>query len=134
MAETVIEPADSAPVLQVELQAIGATCRLTLRGTLCQTSVAALQAQVDQLGCLPCHEVLVDLRGLTGLDEVGANLLLGLNHYVIARGGVFRVAGAAPAIADTLHSVAGTLIPDGGDRFSELPLALTAPSTSWNAP
>jgi anti-anti-sigma factor len=127
--QSVIEPVEVAPSLQVELRTSGSSCRLTLRGDLCQSSVAALQAQVDQLGCLPCEEVVVDLRSLAALDAVGANLLLGLYHYVTARGGAFRVTDACPVVAETLHSVAGALIP-----VSDVPLVLVAPSTSSNTP
>jgi anti-anti-sigma factor len=133
VVQTVIEPAEVTPIFQVALLATGASCRLTLRGNLCQASVAALQAQVDQLGGLPCEEVVVDLTSLSGLDGVGANVLLGLYHYVIARGGVFRVTEACQDVAETLHSVVGALIPVG-DLISGVPLVLTAPSTSSNVP
>lgn len=44
------------------------------------------EAQVDQLGCIPCDDVVVDASGLTVLDAVGANVFHGLYHYVNGRG------------------------------------------------
>jgi len=76
---------------------------LVLRGSLCGTSIAALEAQVDQLGCVPCDDVTVDLRGLRAIDPVGANVLLGLYHYVDGRGGRLRITGATDRIAITLR-------------------------------
>jgi anti-anti-sigma factor len=92
--------------LRVELHQGDRSCTLVLRGTLSHTSITALEAQMDQLGCLPCHEVVVDVRGLTALDAVGANVLLGLYYYVDARGGHLRIVGAAGPIATTLRQYA----------------------------
>ncbi|MGH9019215.1 MAG: STAS domain-containing protein [Acidimicrobiales bacterium] len=92
--------------LRVELQSSGRTCTLALVGALGGTSIAALQAQVDQLGCIPCDEVIVDVGGLTSIDRVGGNVLLGLYHYVEGRGGHLRFDGAADAITATLHRYA----------------------------
>ncbi|MGA2305762.1 MAG: hypothetical protein ABSH29_16500 [Acidimicrobiales bacterium] len=64
--------AEAAPILQVELDVQGPTCLLTLRGVLCGGSLAALAAQVDQLGCLPCERVVVDMCQVTQLDQAGA--------------------------------------------------------------
>ena len=70
---------------------------------LCGTSIAALQAQVDQLGSTPCETVNVDLRRLQALDTGGARLLLGLYHYVTARGGRYRIVGATGQVARTIR-------------------------------
>jgi anti-anti-sigma factor len=103
------------PILQVELDVQGSTCLLTLRGVLSGGSLAALAAQVDQLGCLPCEEVVVDLGQVTGLDEAGAKVLLGLYYYVLGRGGALRVTGMAGPIAETLRATgAAELLPEGG--------------------
>jgi anti-anti-sigma regulatory factor len=103
--------AESAPVLQVELESSPTTCRLTLRGILCDSSIAALEAQVDQLGCTPCHEVVIDLRQVTRLDPVGANVIFGLYHYVVGRGGELRAMTAHDQVTATLRAVAGAEIP-----------------------
>jgi anti-anti-sigma factor len=97
---------DAAPWLGVELHSHGRTCTLTLRGELRATSLAALEAQVDQLGCVPCDDVVVDVHQLAALDSVGANVLLGLHHYVDGRGGHLRIIGATAAIASALHQYA----------------------------
>jgi anti-anti-sigma regulatory factor len=99
------------PVLQVELDATGPSCRLTLNGVLCDTSLTALEAQVDQLGCLPCELVVVDVQRLSRLDSAGAKVLLGLYHYVIARGGDLWLSGARDQVITSLLAVGGDVIP-----------------------
>lgn len=69
-------------------------CVLNLRGRLCRDTVSLLDRHVDRLGCRWCDEVVVDLRSLELIDEVGARLLVGLGHYVGGRGGTFRIQGA----------------------------------------
>ena len=115
------EPGDVLPVtwhetepeavLQVELEAMGTSCRLTLRGDLCDTSLSALEVQVDQLGCLPCERVIVDLRQLTRLDPIGAKVILGLYHYVVGRGGEMRITEANGAVTAALQAAGGDIIP-----------------------
>lgn len=100
--------APPAPVLTVELAMDGPSTTVRLRGALHAGSLAALEAQIDQLGCTPCTQVAFDLSELTELDAVGAGLLKGLGHYVEARGGRFRFNGARPAVAAALaHPDAG---------------------------
>jgi anti-anti-sigma regulatory factor len=94
------------PRLRAELRSQDRTSTLVLRGTLGTTSIAALEAQVDQLGCIPCDDVVVDVGGLTALDPVGAKVLLGLYHYVGGRGGTLRITGATGAIATILSRYA----------------------------
>ncbi len=106
--------ADVGPALHVELQTFEATCRLTLQGHLNATNLAVLEAQFDFLGRIPCQDVVVDLRLLKGLDGVGANVLLGLYYYVIARGGVFRISGAADEVIALMRSVGDEMIPLDG--------------------
>src|ERR1700733_1308076 len=104
--ETVPEGAEPGAWLRVELRSAGRTCTVVLQGALSDTSIAALEAQVDQLGCIPCDDVVVDASGLTALDAVGANVLLGLYHYVNGRGGTLRITGARGPIASTLRQYA----------------------------
>jgi anti-anti-sigma regulatory factor len=104
MTTQLTDPAenDFVPSLEVHLEVLGSGCVLILDGILCATSIAALEAQVDQLGWLPCVDVTVDLGALRALDDTGARVLAGLHHYVLGRGGRFRIAGAAADIAATL--------------------------------
>jgi anti-anti-sigma factor len=98
-------------VLEVTLEYSTTSCRLSLRGTLCATTIAALEAQIDELGRSPCHRVVVDMHGLTEMDPVGAKVILGLHHYVVGRGGELRVTGLLGHIATMLDSVTGSVIP-----------------------
>lgn len=104
-----------APALQVELDVEGSTCRLTLRGELCGGSLATLAGQVDRLGCMPCEQVVVDMRRVTELDPAGARVILGLHYYVRGRGGVLRVTGTSGEVAAVLRAAGSELLqPEGG--------------------
>jgi len=116
----VADDADVRPTLQVELITSGGTCALVLCGDLRDTTLMALEAQVDQLGCLPCDEVVVDLRHLSAMDAVGANVILGLSYYVVARGGTFRITDACPEVNVTLQEAGGEIIPMGVGTSSAL--------------
>ena len=83
------------PRLTVRLETTPGVCRLILSGELCGSSIAALDAQVDQLGATPCDEVIVDISRLDSIDERGAGVLVGLRHYVEARGGTYAIVGAS---------------------------------------
>jgi anti-anti-sigma factor len=97
------------PTLLVELAVLGASCRLTLQGELGGTSLAALVAQVDQLGGLPCEQVVIDMGDVTVIDDVGAKVVLGLYYYVLGRGGSLQVTGMTGKVAETLRAVGGEL-------------------------
>jgi len=94
---------DTADWLRVELRTFGRVCRLVLSGALSGTSIAALEAQVDQLGCTPFEKVVVDVSKLTSMDPVGARVLFGLYHYVEAKGGKLKIVGASKQIESTLR-------------------------------
>jgi anti-anti-sigma factor len=106
--------AELAPTLEVELDVQGPTCRLTLRGELCGGSLAALAAQVDRLGCLPCEQVVVDMRQVTRLDQAGAKVILGLYYYVLGRGGTLRATGMTGEALETLRATGAELLPPEG--------------------
>ena len=89
--------------LRVELRCDEQTCTIILSGDLCGTSISALEAQVDQLGSSPWKDVVVDLAGLSTIDGIGANVLVGLSYYIDARGGQMTVIGASAAVASALR-------------------------------
>lgn len=90
------------PVLSVALEGDGSLCVLRLKGVLGATSIAALETQIDQLGCMNCQRVCVDLSELTAIDGVGVKVLNGLHHYVQGRGGHLELVGALGQVADLL--------------------------------
>ena len=106
--------APAPPTLQVELDVQGPRCLLMVRGELCGGSLSALAAQVDRLGCLPCEQVVVDLRRVTRLDQAGAKVILGLYYYVLGRGGALRVTGMVGPVEDTLRAAGAELVPRDG--------------------
>lgn len=81
----------------------GQSSTLELCGMLCGTSIAALEAQIDQLSCTPCEALTIDVRKLHALDKGGARSLLGLYHYVTARGGRYRIVGATGQVAQAIR-------------------------------
>lgn len=89
--------------LSVELSSSGDTCILTLDGYLTGTSIAALQAQIDQIGCTNCRDIVLDVSRLLGIDHRGEGLLYGLYHYATARGGELRFVGASGQLAVAIH-------------------------------
>jgi anti-anti-sigma factor len=108
--------------LSVELQTSDRTCTFILRGALSGTSLAALEAQIDQLGSTACNDVVLDVTELKALDKRGARVLLGLYHYAGARGGQMRIIGAQGAVASSLRdcllntSVSGLQIDSAGNQ------------------
>jgi anti-anti-sigma factor len=101
MTQTTDHLRDSAPGdswLRVEMRTSARSCTLLISGALCGNSIAALDAQVDQLGATPCEMVVVDLQHLSSIDDRGARVLAGLRHYVEARGGIYRIVGACSQV------------------------------------
>jgi hypothetical protein len=86
--------AEAAPILSVALDGWGASWRLTLCGELCGASLAALETQVDQLGCLPCAHLVI----------------LGLYYYVLGHGGALEVTASTGPVTDILRLVGGGLL------------------------
>lgn len=95
-----------APMLSVALEVDGSQAVLRLRGALLATSVAALAAQIDQLGCTPCGNLVVDLKELADIDAIGVSALSGLRHYVRGRGGRIELFGAQPQVEHALGATA----------------------------
>lgn len=77
-------------------------CTLVLRGRLGADNVSLLDTHVDLLGGRSCDEVVLDLRELDAIDQVGARVIVGFGHYVAGRGGRFRTEGAIPAISSMI--------------------------------
>jgi hypothetical protein len=73
-----------------------------MRGELVDTSIAALEAQIDQIGCSTNTEVVLDVAGLTRIDAVGSRVVAGLDVYVRALGARLRVTGAHGQVAEAL--------------------------------
>ncbi len=89
------EPIGKGSALSVELRTDGTRFVLKFRGELCGTSVAALEAQIDQLGTTPHGDVVADLEELTGVDLVGMRALVSLSNYLAARGRRLTVIGVS---------------------------------------
>jgi anti-anti-sigma factor len=92
----------SIPVLTVEFVGTETRFWLTLRGELTGASIAALETQVDQIGCSYCKEVFLDVTGLKRLDSIGLRVLIGIDHYVEALGGQLTILGASGEVAEAL--------------------------------
>jgi anti-anti-sigma factor len=103
------------PVLTVELVDTETRYWLTLRGDLTGASIAALETQVDQIGCSDCKEVLLDVTGLKRLDSIGLRVLIGIDQYVEALGGRLRILGASGEVAEALSPTSLHLLHVSGD-------------------
>jgi len=104
MAIDALEPdlIEQQPALVVRFQHVGPLCVLAMTGDLGVGSLGILEAQVDRLGTTPCHEVVLDMYGLCGIDAPGVKVLTGLHHYVEARGGRLRLLGTSSTVARAL--------------------------------
>jgi len=89
-------PVGEGHQFEVDFSHVGPICLLELRGELLATSVGVLEAQFDRLGRTSCHHVVLDLTDVSDLDATGARVLVGLRHYVCARGGRLTVVGMSP--------------------------------------
>jgi anti-anti-sigma factor len=92
------------PTLEVGLRCSGKIGILKASGELIASSIAALHAQIDQLSCSRCTELIVDLHDLAGIDSVGVNVLVGLHHYLEGRGGRMATVGASDSVASQFSS------------------------------
>jgi anti-anti-sigma factor len=93
-----------APELAVAFRHVGQVCILSLDGALTANTLRAFESQIDRLGRTPCHRVVVDLSGLQAVDDAGMRVLIGLHHYVRARGGRLSVTGATGSVFGVLAS------------------------------
>lgn len=93
------------PTLTVELSTHEQLCVLRMTGELNQSSVPALQVQMDQVGCSQCYEVLLDLTALRGVDVTGLGALVRLDRHIRAIGAKMRVIGAREGMKQKLANV-----------------------------
>ncbi len=97
-------PTDAeAPRLSVRFEAGKGVCSLELSGVLDAMSVGALDLQIDQLACRSFDHVVIDVGRLGDVDPVGVSALVGLSHYVAARGATFALVGVTGRVADALR-------------------------------
>lgn len=106
-----------APALQAQLTTQHKRCVIRLRGSLQQETVHCFASMFDRLGRLSFDQVIVDLKGITELDEAGAKVLLGLHHYVTARKAELIIWCADPSMATTVSTLGiRTDVPLGAAR------------------
>ena len=107
MAQTDVgpDPVTEPPVLGVNLISDGTCITLSLSGSFVGGAIGALWARIDQLGCLQFQRVGLDFSDVVAIDDVGANVVIGMRHYVEARGARFAICGAAADFASTLQQI-----------------------------
>jgi anti-anti-sigma factor len=110
-------------ILSVSFGDRGPVCVLTLSGQLTRASVAALEAQVDQIGSAECEHLILDVTDLTSLDAVGSRVLAGLDVYVRALGTRLTITGANGAVAEALAGTPSEALRIGDHWRSDLGLA-----------
>jgi anti-anti-sigma factor len=102
------------PVLTVGLRCSDSQLVLSVTGMLARHSVAALEAQIDQIGCAEPSAVVLDLTYVAGIDATGVNVVLGLVHYVRALGRRVTIIGARGQVAQALADADLVETPVGG--------------------
>jgi anti-anti-sigma factor len=90
------------PILTVEFASTASLCVLTLTGDLNGSSIAALEVQIDQIGCSMCSRVVINVCALRNVDSVGVRVLVGLDNYVRALGARSVITGATGKVAEVL--------------------------------
>ena len=105
-------PPSELSTLQVGFSQVESSCVLTLCGELTGSSIPALEAQIDQIGCAACEYVVLDVSSLTAIDSVGMHVLVGLDAYVHGLGARLTVAGARGQVAEALATASLGLVDD----------------------
>jgi anti-anti-sigma factor len=77
----------------------GGDCVLSIQGRLITGELGHLSEQIDRLSCTACRTVVVDLGELEAIDDAGLAMIVGLSHYVGARGGRFSLRAVPPDLA-----------------------------------
>jgi len=104
--EPAMPPREHAPRprgLTTSLYEAGSVTVLGLAGALETTSLAAVDAQVEQIACTDCRQLVVEASRLTDLDPAGVEVLVDLACAMAARGGQLRVRGATGQVAEILR-------------------------------
>jgi ABC-type transporter Mla MlaB component len=94
------DPAD-VPMGPVRLSVMGEatwpTYRVSLIGSLDSETLIAFEIQFDQSTCDQFELVILDVSGLTGLDQAGADALARFRQHVERGGGTVHTEGSARA-------------------------------------
>jgi anti-anti-sigma factor len=88
--------------LQLEVHRGEEVCVIRMQGSLVRSTSYASQELVDQLSSCSCRSVVFDASLLFEIDEVGVNILLGLQQYVASRNGKLIVYAATGDVARAL--------------------------------
>ena len=109
MTDVLVRPETGGEVeahgLKVQISTQHRRCLIRLRGSLVQESLHTFASTFDRLGRLIFDQVIVDLKGISELDEAGTKVLLGLHHYVTARRAELIVWCADLAMATTVSTL-----------------------------
>lgn len=97
------EDAPNPVGLVTSLYEAGSVTVLSLAGALEATSLAAMEAQIDQIACTDCRHLVVEASRLTAIDTFGVDALVALASTVRDRGGQLRVRGATGQVAEVLR-------------------------------
>jgi anti-anti-sigma factor len=117
---------DATDCTPVEFCSTASLSVLTITGELNRTSIAALEMQIDQIGCSECDDVVLDVAGLRRLDPIGTSVLIGMGHYVRALGGRLTVTGASGQVGETL-ATARLALGQAPDFTRDKPTAVHTP-------
>lgn len=93
----------NAPRFEAELNWTAETALLTLRGSLEHGAIAALDTQIDQVFCSSFSSLVIDVRELSTIDDLGLRCLVGLYHYVITRDSQISVRGARGSVGAAMR-------------------------------
>lgn len=88
--------------LTASLYEAGSVTILSLAGALESGSLAAMDAQVDQILCTDCQQLVVEASRLTSVDAAGVGALVELAATMAGRGGQLRIRGASGQVAQLL--------------------------------
>ncbi len=100
-------PEGDARALEAQFTTQHKRCLIRLHGALVQDTLHTFSSMFDRLGRLAFDEVIVDLKGVSELDEAGTKVLVCLQHYVEARRAelVIWCADAAMATSVSAHGI-----------------------------
>ncbi len=100
--ETLPGTVHEALTLTITFRESDCECVLSLGGALTAETIGAFENPIDRLGRTTFRRVVLEVGGLTDLDDAGARMLTGLHHYVQGRGGHLTVRGAGAPVARAL--------------------------------